>query len=173
MVSARWMRGLASAALLLVAAASDAAAQQAVIVVRHAEKADQSSDAALSLEGLARAKALAELLRDANVSHVFTSEYRRTRDTAVPLAERRKLTIETVPARDLPALVGRIRGLDAAAVVLVVAHSNTIPPLLAALGWSNTLTLTDEQYDDAFVLTPGAGTRPASVLRLKYGRPTP
>jgi phosphohistidine phosphatase SixA len=170
--TARWRRGLAGAALLAAVTAIDAAAQQAVIVVRHAEKADQSSDAPLSLEGMARATALAELLRDAKVTHVFTSEYRRTRDTAVPLADRQKLTIEPVPARDLPALVGKIRGVDASAIVLVVAHSNTISPMLAALGWPNTLTLTDEQYDDAFVLTPRQGG-PASVLRLKYGRRTP
>jgi broad specificity phosphatase PhoE len=168
-----WMRALAGAVLLVPAGASVSAAQQAVIVVRHAEKADQSSDAALSPDGMARAKALADLLRGAAVTHVLTSEYRRTRDTAVPLASRQKLEIDTVPARDLAALVARIGTAGPEAVVLVVAHSNTIGPMLAALGWPNTLTLTDEQYDDVFVLSPRDGARAASVLRLKYGRPTP
>ena len=168
-----WMRALAGAALLIPAGAAAAAAQQAVIVVRHAEKADQSADAALSPGGIARARALADLLRGAAVTHVLTSEYRRTRDTAVPLASRQKLPIDTVPARDLPALVARIGAAGPEAVVLVVAHSNTIAPMLAALGWPNTLTLTDDQYDDVFVLTPRGGSRAASVLRLKYGRPTP
>ncbi|MFI5075863.1 MAG: histidine phosphatase family protein, partial [Vicinamibacteria bacterium] len=83
---ARFMRILGPAVALLLTAAPYAAAQQAVIVVRHAEKADQTPDSALSPKGQVRAKALADLLRGAGVTHVITSEYLRTRETAAPLA---------------------------------------------------------------------------------------
>lgn len=165
-------RLLAACALAALLGPPDAAAQQAVIVVRHAEKADQSSDALLSVEGLSRAKALADLLRASGVTHIVTTEYRRTRETARPLAEALKLTPETVPARDIPALVARLRGLDATATAVVVGHSNTIPPILRGLGWPNPPDITDGDYDDVFVLVPRAG-QPASVVRLTYGRPTP
>ena len=165
------MRVFGPAAALLLTAASHAAAQQAVIVVRHAEKADQTPDTALSPKGRARAKALADLLRDAGVTHIITSEFQRTRQTAAPLASALGLTAEQVPAGDLPALVARLRALDPAAIVLVVGHSNTIPPMLTVLGWPNTLDLHEGDYDDVFVLAPHPGQR-ASMVRLKYGQPS-
>ena len=168
---ARFMRILGPALAVLLTAAPDAAAQQAVIVVRHAEKADSTPDTALSTKGQARAKALAELLRGAGVTHVITSEYLRARETGAPLAKAIGLTIEQVPARDLPALVARLRAVDPASIVVVVGHSNTIPPMLTALGWPHTLTLQDGDYDDVFVLAPLPGHR-ASMVRLKYGQPS-
>jgi len=160
---------LAAAVAILLTAASHAAAQQAVIVVRHAEKADQSPDTALSAKGRARAKALADLLRAAGVTHIITSEFRRSQETAAPLAKALGLTAEQVPARDLPALVARLHALDPASIVVIVGHSNTIPPMLAVLGWPNTLDLHEGDYDDVFVLAPHPGQR-ASMVRLKYGQ---
>ena len=162
---------LAAAVAILLTAASHAVAQQAVIVVRHAEKADQSPDTALSAKGRARAKALADLLRAAGVTHIITSEFRRSQETAAPLAKALGLTAEQVPARDLPALVARLHALDPASIVVIVGHSNTIPPMLAVLGWPNTLDLHDGDYDDVFVLAPHPGQR-ASMVRLKYGQPS-
>lgn len=163
---------LGAAVAILLTAASHAVAQQAVIVVRHAEKADQSADTALSAKGRARAKALADLLRAAGVTHIITSEFRRSQETAAPLAKALGLTPEQVPARDLPALVARLHALDPASIVVIVGHSNTIPPMLAVLGWPNTLDLHEGDYDDVFVLAPHPGQR-ASMVRLKYGQRSP
>lgn len=168
---ARFMRFPGPAIAVLLTAASYAAAQQAVIVVRHAEKADQTRDTPLSAQGQARAKALADLLRGAGVTHVVTSEYLRSQETAAPLAKALGLTAEKVPARDLPALVARLRALDPASIVVVVGHSDTIPPMLTALGWPGTLVLREGDFDDVFVLAPHAGQR-ASMVRLKYGQPS-
>jgi phosphohistidine phosphatase SixA len=168
---ARSMRILGAAFAALVTVALPASAQQAVIVVRHAEKADQTPDTALSAAGRARAKALADLLRGAGVTHIITSEYLRSRDTAAPLADALGLKIEQVPARDFAALAARLKALDPAAIVLVVGHSNTVPPMLAALGWPNKIDLGDGDYDNVFVLTPRPG-QPASMVRLKYGQPS-
>ena len=168
---ARFMRILGPAVAVLLTAVPYAAAQQAVIVVRHAEKADQTPDSALSAKGQARAKALADLLRGAGVTHVITSEFLRTRETAAPLATALGLTAEQVPARDLPALVARLRAIDPASIVVVVGHSNTIPAMLTALGWPGTLTLQEGDFDNVFVLAPHPGQR-TSMVRLKYGQPS-
>ncbi len=167
---ARLTRILGGAIALVFTSVLSASAQQAVIVVRHAEKADQTADSALSPKGRARAKALADLLRGAGVTHIITSEYQRTRETASPLATVLGLTIEQMPARDLPALVARVKALDPASIVVVVGHSNTIPPMLTVLGWPNTLDLHEGDYDDVFVLAPHPGQK-ASLVRLKYGQP--
>lgn len=156
---------------LALAIASDAAAQQAVIVVRHAERADASDDPGLSPDGMRRAQALAALFRTAGVTHIVTSEYRRTRETATPLALALGLSMEQVPAKDFAALAAKIRGFAPGAIVLVVGHSNTVPPMLTTLGFPNQLDLKDGDYDDAFVLVPHPGQH-ASVVRLKYGRRT-
>ena len=55
---ARSLRILGAALAALLTVALHASAQQAIIVVRHAEKADQTPDTALSGAGKARAKAL-------------------------------------------------------------------------------------------------------------------
>ena len=167
----RFMRIAGPVVAVLLTAASHAAAQQAVIVVRHAEKADQTPDTRLSARGRARAQALADLLRGAGVTHVITSEYLRSQETAAPLVKALGLTPEQLPAKDFPALVARLRALDPASIVLVVGHSNTIPPMLTVLGWPNTLDLHEGDYDDVFVLAPHPGQR-ASMVRLKYGQPS-
>jgi broad specificity phosphatase PhoE len=162
---------IAAAALLVSALTVDARAQQAIIVVRHAEKVDQSDDSGLSPAGLRRAKALAELLRGAGVTHIVATEYRRTQETAAPLAAALGLTVERLPARDFAALAAKLRGFEPDAIVLVVGHSNTIPPMLATLGWPNQLDIKEPEYDNAWVLVPHAGQR-ASIVRLKYGKRT-
>ena len=75
-------RGLAPARRSSLAAARIAArAQEAIYVVRHAERADQSADsAALGRRASAAPTRLRDLLRDAGVTHIFTSELRRTID---------------------------------------------------------------------------------------------
>ena len=166
------VRTLTLAGLAVIAMAAPAAAQRTIVLVRHAEKADQSQDALLSAAGLARAKALADLLRGTGVTHIVTTEYRRTQSTAKPLADALGITPSIVPARALPTLVQRVRGYGPDAVVLVVGHSNTLPQALTAFGWPNTIDLHDRDYDDVFVLVPrGEGLGP-TVVRLKYGRKT-
>ena len=58
-----------------------------VVVVRHAEKSGlPADDPDLSPEGQARAQALARLLQPADVSTIIVTSYRRTQQTAAPLA---------------------------------------------------------------------------------------
>jgi broad specificity phosphatase PhoE len=159
-------------ALLLVSVLSvDAFAQRTIVLVRHAEKLDHTDDPPLSAAGLARAGALADLLRAAGVTEIVATEFRRTQSTAAPLAKRLQLTPDIVKAKDLDGLVARLGRSPADAVVLVVGHSNTVPLILGRLGWKGTLELEDRDYDDVFVLTPRGESEPA-VVRLKYGRKT-
>ena len=55
---------------------------------------------------------------------------------------------------------------------LVVGHSNTIPAIVTALGAPQPPPICDSQYDDLYVVTMGA-TRPAHVIRARYGAPSP
>ncbi len=168
----RFARAIVLSSLCFAVCAAESSAQRAVFVVRHAEKLDQSEDAALSAQGLSRARALAELLRSSAITHIFTTQYRRTQLTAGPLATLLKVTPETSKAQDVAGLVARLRALPADAVALVVAHSDTVPQILTGLGWTGTVNLSEQDYDNVFLLVPrGAAVEP-SVVRLKYGRRT-
>jgi phosphohistidine phosphatase SixA len=69
-----------------------------VIIVRHAEKAtDDARDPSLSPAGQHRAQALASALGDAGVTALYATQYKRTRATAEPLAQRLKLAVVECP----------------------------------------------------------------------------
>ena len=154
-------------ALALVLWPAVASAQQTVIVVRHAERADggasansmtdKPADPPLSAVGEARAAKLAVMLSDAGVTAIFTTEFKRTQDTAKPLATKLGLKVIPVAGKDTPGLVARVRKDHAKDVVLIVGHSNTIPEIVQALT-GKTITMKDEEYNAMYVLTPSAGT---------------
>lgn len=73
--------------LLCFALASVALAQPFVVIVRHAEKATNGgSDPDLSPAGRARGDTLAGILKDAGITAIFTSEFKRTKETAAATA---------------------------------------------------------------------------------------
>jgi broad specificity phosphatase PhoE len=149
------------------ALAGPAAAQEAIFLVRHAERADQSTNSRLSPAGETRAVKLAEWLKAAAVTHVFTTDLRRTVDTAAPFASGRRLLVQQLPAGDTELLVRRVLALDPGDRPLIVGHSNTLPVLFRRFGVSETVTLADNDYDNIFVVIPREG-RPAVLLRFKY-----
>jgi broad specificity phosphatase PhoE len=159
---------LATAVLL---AWSSAAATQTIFIVRHAERADSAgggevmmkADPGLSEAGRARAESLATTLKDAGVTAIFITEYRRTRDTAAPLAKLLGIEPQQLPAKDTAALVERLK--SAKGNVLVVGHSNSVPEMIKGLGVATAVTVGEADYDNLFVIT--LGDRP-SLLRLHF-----
>lgn len=143
-------------------------AQEMVIVVRHAERLDQSSDSVLSAAGETRAAHLATMLRDGGITHIFTTDRRRTIQTAAPLATTLGLTPVQLPSGDVDGLVARLRAAGARDRILVVGHSNTLPTILAQLGVATPITIADLEYDNLFVLTPRPGAPAPLLLRLRF-----
>lgn len=154
-----------------------------ILVVRHAEKDARSDpkDPSLSDAGRERAVALARLCSHARVTHLFASEYRRTRETLLPLAEKLGLAVRAFPAGQPAELVRALDALPEGSVALVAGHSNTVPDLIARLGCKvegTTMTdgvafLPDDAFDRLFVLTrPPASARATaapSLIELRYG----
>jgi len=149
-----------------------AAAQKMVILTRHAERADGQAtmttgagapaDPQLSAAGEARAQKLAAMLADANITVMFTTEFRRTKDTAAPLAAKLKLTPEVVAASQAAAMIEKIRA-HADDTVFVVGHSNTVPAIIKALGGPD-VTIGDSEYDNLFIYVPATKT----LTRIRY-----
>jgi phosphohistidine phosphatase SixA len=153
-----------------LALAMPAAAQPTIFVVRHAERADggagvsptMSADPDLSEKGKARAQALALVLKDAKITAIYTTQYKRTMQTAEPLA--RALSVQPTPidARDTAALIDQLK---AGGNALVVGHSNTVGTILQQLGVAEAIELGDNDYDDLFVVV--RGEKP-TLIRLHF-----
>jgi phosphohistidine phosphatase SixA len=154
--------------VILLGCAAHASAQEAIYIVRHAERASDEAQSLLSAEGHARAARLAEILRDAGITAVFVSEYERTAQTVQPTAARLGLTPTVHKADDTPGLVAAVRALGPKARVLVAGHSDTIPKILAALGYATPVTIAKGEFDNLFVVVPGPANTPPLVLRLRY-----
>ncbi|MGI8957253.1 MAG: phosphoglycerate mutase family protein [Chthoniobacterales bacterium] len=139
----------------------------AIFFVRHAERATISgrvpSDTGLSPEGKARAQSLARALRDANIKAIYTSEYKRTRDTATPLAETLGISPEVIPADDLRSLIAKAKA--GPGNVLVVGHSNTLPQMINALGVKSRVNVSESDYDNLFLVIL---EQPPRLIRLHY-----
>jgi phosphohistidine phosphatase SixA len=159
------------AVLALVALARPASAQSTIFFVRHAERADSgggeapkmATDPDLSDAGRARALSLATVLKDAKITAIFTTEYKRTQQTAAPLARALGLTITPVSSKDMAGLVKQLKAV--AGNALVVGHSNTVPDVIKALGAPPPPAIPDDEFDNLYVVTQGPAP---AVLRLHY-----
>jgi broad specificity phosphatase PhoE len=157
--------------LLFAGVATTAAAQPTIFLVRHAERADagtsgagtMAADPDLSDAGRARAEALARILRDAGVAAIYTTEFKRTQQTAAPLAKALGIEPTTVPANNPGTLLEALK--NARGNVLVVGHSNTVPDLLRGLGATPVVKIDDKEFDNLFVVTLGA--KP-TMVRLRF-----
>jgi broad specificity phosphatase PhoE len=141
-----------------------------VVLIRHAERGT-GADPALTAAGQARATLLAGMLQDANLGAVFVTDTLRSRQTGTPAAQGAGLQPIVYDATDATALATTIRASHPGRTVLVVAHSNTVDDIAAALGAGGVAELADTQFDRMFVISRSwCGTR---LLRLRYGAPTP
>ena len=164
---------LPAAALLLVGFGAPVAAQSpgdpvVVFLFRHAERAeDGTSDPPLSEAGRERAELVARILAEAGLTHVHTTDFRRTRGTGDPTASTLGLTMELYDPRDLTGFAERLRATPGRHLVL--GHSNTTPALVEALGGDPAGPIDEMEYDRAYVVVVLPSGAAGSAI-LRYGR---
>ena len=140
-----------------------------VYLVRHAERAeDGSDDPPLALAGQIRVQQLLAMLTDVNLTHVHTTDFKRTRDTARPFAERAGVGYAIYDPRELEALATEIAATPGRH--LVAGHSNTTPQLVAALGGDPSDAIDELEYDRLYILVIQPG-KPAMTTLLRFGEP--
>ena len=158
------------AAALLISACSLSAPEpttDAVFLVRHAEKTTEKTDPALTSEGQARAMALADRLESEGITHIHSSDTKRTRDTAAPLAARLDLEVQIYDARNLPAIADKLKATPGRH--LVVGHSNTTPQLTELLGGDGGSPIVEAtEYDRLYVVTMAEG-EPVKSYLTRFG----
>ena len=120
-------------ALALMMANNISASEDTVVfLVRHAEKTADKDDPGLTADGRERSVHLANLLKDAGIDHIHSTDYKRTRETAAPFAEMTGLDIEFYTWDDPPGLARSLK--HDGKRHLVVGHSNTTTKLVTLLG---------------------------------------
>ena len=140
---------------LLLSNFSALAQKTTIWVVRHAEKepASQNDDPNLSADGQRRAEALSKALKRQNIKAIYVTRFKRTGQTAKPLAEEKKI-LPRVYTDSLKQYADVILKNFKGNNVLVVGHSNTVMPLIAAFGAEQPFPeLADDDYDMLFKIT--------------------
>lgn len=125
-------------------------------VVRHAEKAaagpNMSSDVALSEDGQKRAQKLRDLLKNAKITEIFSTNTIRTKTTAQPTADYFKKDIQIYGPRPDSAFIQLIKSKKKN--VLIVGHSNTIDDIANGLSGEKKVPgdLDDSNYNSLFII---------------------
>jgi 2,3-bisphosphoglycerate-dependent phosphoglycerate mutase len=125
MISKFFLLGICLSILAIAVSAQD----KTIILVRHAEKADATSqDPELSAEGKQRAERLVKVAGKYKPGAFYTTNFKRTRETLAPLAAKRKKQVETYDPRNQQALVDSIMKSTLKRHI-VAGHSNSVPGL--------------------------------------------
>lgn len=175
MLARRWL-SISIFAILLVIVVAGAlwwycGVQSTVLIVRHADREGTLDE--LSAAGRVRAQALVHVAERAGVRAIIRSDAVRAEQTAQFLATALGLTPTALPGNDIDAFAREIRRY-AGDTVLVIGHSNTVTPIIAALGGPTLPQIGDEEFDNFYVVQLCRCSRGgARVTHLQYGAPSP
>ena len=165
---------LISVSLLLLWTSSSGLARESeeifsIYLVRHAEKdASQANpeNPGLSECGESRAESLARILADAELEKVYSTDYRRTRETALPVASQLSLEVEFYDPDELAGFSRTL--LHQQKDVLVVGHSNTTPVLAGLLAGEMLEPFDEAIYDRLYLVTVSGGQSRMTLLHQGF-----
>lgn len=137
------------------------------ILVRHAEK-DYGDKPNLIEKGRKRAEKLKMMLERVDLDAVYSTDTKRTMQTAQPTAEYHDLSIQSYSPFELNQLATRLRTKHRGETVLVVGHSNTTPALASILDKRAQYPRFSElDYTNFYVITvPPKGA--VRVLKMRF-----
>jgi broad specificity phosphatase PhoE len=140
-----------------------------VFLVRHGEKST-GNNPSLTAQGQQRAEQLAAMLADNQLDGIFSTDYKRTQETAGPTALRQQLKIQSYDPRHLGDFSDALKAKTGR--YLVVGHSNTTTALVSLLGGEPQGDIDDSsEFNRLYILNikhTKQGNDITSVL-LRYG----
>jgi broad specificity phosphatase PhoE len=107
----------------------------------------------------------------AGIDAIYATPFKRTRQTAEPLAARLGIPINSYSPDDNEEVLEHILRNHKGKIILVVAHSDTLPMLIAELGASKKVPpIAEGEYDNIYIVSiPWFGK--TKTIRLRYGEP--
>lgn len=138
-------------------------------IVRHAERENNTADSPLSDTGFVRADILRDTLLGKGIDLIFASTFRRTQQTAQPLATALQQSLILYKPDTTAGLVSRLQKIRGKQV-LVVGHSNTVPDLVQGL-CGQAVSVGDHEFDKLFIVRISRGWGPVrkSLVETRYG----
>lgn len=168
-----WLSAIATVvALAVVIWVVLSASTTTVFVIRHAEKAAGADpDPSLSVAGQLRAERLATVFGSAQpglgLQAIIVTEFRRTQETARPLANALGIPVVVVRAAEPAAAVRRALDDYAGQRVLIIGHSNTVPAIVHELSGERVPELAETDFGTLYVVSrPRFSRSSVAVLHL-------
>lgn len=118
-------------------------------LVRHFEKMNEKNDPELTREGQIRAESLAKMLGQTSIEKVYSTNYNRTKQSAMPTSEAKGLPVQIYNPRELESFAKTLLARKESALVL--GHSNTTPALIDLLG-GKAKKIDESDYGELFIL---------------------
>lgn len=160
--------GLLSAMLVALSACAttiETAPSELYYVVRHLHTPAGERDPDLTAEGQRQAALLAERLGERPPRAIYVSGFKRTAQTAAPIAARLGLTPIVYDPADTPGLIARVRSGPLPA--LIVGHSNTVPDIVEQLGGTRPGPLVHEDFGDLWLIGEAGETRRVKISEAR------
>jgi broad specificity phosphatase PhoE len=123
------------------------AAPNKIILLRHAEK-QAGKDPSLTDSGKQRAIWLAGFLSEYQPAKLFSTDYKRTKETLAPLAKKQHITVLIYNPRELEVFADKLKKLNG--TIVVVGHSNTTPKLAGLLTNEKYKQFDEKEFDSYF-----------------------
>lgn len=160
------MKSIYIALAILVASTSAFATPVTIILTRHGEKKTEK-DPDLTSEGKKRAETLTKLKNVFNITHIYSSDTKRTVATVKPLANDLDLKVDTTfDPKNYAGMVADMTSKYAGQTVVVSGHSNTIPGFVNYLmGDTKQSDIGEKDFTNLFIIQYD-GPGKSQVLRF-------
>ncbi len=147
---------------LTMPAAFAADGDHTMYLLRHAEKISGQSDGGLTGNGKRRAENIAAILKDAGVTHVYSTDFNRTQETAKPLADALSLSVESYDPWSMPEFAEFLKASNGVSVI--VGHSNTTPYMVWLVGGEPGSEIAEDEFSRLYQVTLSADGSAKTVL---------
>lgn len=139
------------------------------ILVRHAEKAsDGTDDPGLRPQGEGRANRLAYMLKDIPFDGIYSTDFKRTRNTVAPIADVESIEVQLYEPKKLEE-IQKMYVMHHGGTILVCGHADNIPWTANQLTGKETYKdYTDDEYGVILVVSVIEMGKRARVVRLNY-----
>jgi phosphohistidine phosphatase SixA len=153
------------------ASAPESKRELVLFLVRHAEK-QPGDNPSLTSQGQSRASALAQMLTDNTLDGVYSTDYKRTHETALPTAKGHNTAVTLYNPSKLSDFSQQLLSLKGR--YLVVGHSNTTTELVTLLGGQAHSAIDDKsEFNRLYILTVTLDEKgqkqPVNTVLLRYG----
>lgn len=133
---------------LLLSSFPSIAKNYSIYLVSHAENLNDSKNSTLTVCEKSRAKQLASLLSQTNITHIYSTYDQRSMQTGKPLASQQRIAIKNYNAKYLEQLSLKLQ--QHKVNTLFIGDSNTTPRLVALLIKKNIAPLPEQDYQKLY-----------------------